>query len=58
MLYTGGDDGLVRRWHSAVLEPLGEPLAVHGASVRVLAAGRTDCLVSGDSAGQLCIWQV
>lgn len=38
------------------LPPAGEPLQAHEANVRVLAAGSTECLVSGDSDGTLCIW--
>eukprot|EP00891_Asterochloris_glomerata_P007760 jgi/Astpho2/7760/Aster-07599 len=53
MLYTGGDDKLVRRWELALLEaPDSSALFCHHYPVRVLAAGKHDTLVSGDSYGE------
>jgi pleiotropic regulator 1 len=58
-LYTGGDDKLVRRWHLGTLAiPEANALYGHNYAVRSLAAGKKDLLVSGDSAGELAIWQV
>lgn len=60
LLYTGGDDGLVRRWDPVDLSPLGSPLDGHsGAAVRVLASARAaggGCLVSGDATGHVAVW--
>jgi pleiotropic regulator 1 len=58
LLYTGGDDHLVRRWSLQLLAPVGEPLAVHGGSVKALAAGDKECVVSGDATGELAVWLV
>jgi len=58
VLYTGGDDHLVRRWNLQLLAPVGEPLAVHGGSVKALAAGEKECVVSGDATGELAVWLV
>jgi WD40 repeat protein len=57
-LYTGGDDALVRRWDVVELSPASEPLHVHGSSVRVLAAGSKDCLLSGDASGEVAVWSL
>jgi hypothetical protein len=56
LLYSGGDDNLVRRWDAALLSPVGEPLAVHLAAVRTLAAGKREVLVSGDASGEVAVW--
>ena len=59
LLYTGGDDGLVRVWDPVELGPAGPPLDGHGgAAVRVLAAGPPGggCLVSGDASGEVAVW--
>lgn len=58
VLYTGGDDMLVRRWSPATLEPVRLPMYGHQSSVRVLAAGNQGCLVSGDANGEVCIWAI
>lgn len=57
-LYTGGDDQLVRRWQSGLLVPAAPPLFCHNHSVRALAAGGRDLLVSGDKGGELAVWKV
>ncbi|GIL63909.1 hypothetical protein Vafri_17918 [Volvox africanus] len=56
VVFTGGDDKLVRAWHQD-LSPIGAPLEGHGASVRVLSAGHRALLVSGDADGDVCIWE-
>ncbi len=48
---------LIRAW-DPLLSPIGQPLDSHASSVRVLAAGRTGLLVSGDAEGDVCIWEV
>lgn len=58
VLYSGGDDMLIRRWEPASLEPLRAPIYGHQSSVRVLAAGSGGCLVSGDAVGEVCIWNM
>jgi WD40 repeat protein len=58
VLYSGGDDGLVRRWDARLLSPAGEPLAVHGAAVKALAVGDKEVLVSGDASGEVAVWLV
>lgn len=58
-LYTGGDDKLVRRWQLGSLVPSeSEALFCHNYNVRSLSAGQRDILVSGDSSGEIAIWQV
>ncbi|DBA82342.1 hypothetical protein WJX79_008773 [Trebouxia sp. C0005] len=58
-LYTGGDDKLVRRWRLGSLMPAeADTLFCHNYNVRSLSAGRRDLLVSGDSSGEIAIWQV
>lgn len=58
-LYTGGDDKLVRRWKLGSLVPSeADALHCHNYNVRSLSAGRQDLLVSGDSSGEIAIWQV
>ncbi|EFJ41205.1 hypothetical protein VOLCADRAFT_98872 [Volvox carteri f. nagariensis] len=56
VVFTGGDDKLVRAWDRD-LNPVGNPLEGHAASVRVLSAGRRALLVSGDAEGDVCIWE-
>lgn len=58
VLYTGGNDKLVRRWSPGVLEPAASPLFCHSHSVRTLSAGRRDLLLSGDSSGEIALWKV
>lgn len=58
LLYTGGDDHMVRRWDPRVLQPVGGPLAVHTGSVKALAAGSKECVVSGDATGEVAVWNV
>lgn len=63
VIYTGGDDKLVRRWHSGVkpeglLAEAAGPLYCHHAPVRTLAAGAEHTLVSGDKRGDVAIWRV
>jgi len=55
---AGGDDTLIRRWEPLQLTSSSAPLELHTSSVRVLAAGATDCLVSGDAAGELAVWSL
>lgn len=57
-LYTGGEDQLIRQWQPAVLEEKGVPVGGHDSPVRVLAAGARDCLISGDSNGEVILWSV
>ena len=58
---------LVRRWELALLEAPDcsvleatdcSALFCHHYPVRVLAAGKHDTLVSGDSSGELAVWTV
>lgn len=50
---------LVRRWELALLEaPDSSALFCHHYPVRVLAAGKHDTLVSGDSYGEVAVWTV
>eukprot|EP00879_Flechtneria_rotunda_P003538 GHRR01003772.1.p3 GENE.GHRR01003772.1~~GHRR01003772.1.p3 ORF type:complete len:108 (+),score=45.95 GHRR01003772.1:1219-1542(+) len=58
VLYSGGDDKLVRRWDARLLVSLGEPLQVHQAGVKALAVGQNELLVSGDAAGEVAVWTV
>ncbi|CAL5222253.1 g4589 [Coccomyxa viridis] len=58
-LYTGGDDKLVRRWRLGTLSPPpNNALYCHNYSVRALAAGPTDTLVSGDQSGEVAFWRI
>ncbi|KAK9835374.1 hypothetical protein WJX81_005503 [Elliptochloris bilobata] len=58
-LYTGGDDKLVQRWRLGSLAPArAGALHCHNHSVRTLAAGPCETLVSGDAAGGLALWTV
>jgi hypothetical protein len=63
VLYSGGDDGLVRRWDVRLLVPAGEPLQVHTAgaapaAIKALAVGETELLVAGDADGEVAAWLV
>lgn len=58
LLYSGGDDQLVRCWDARLLTAVGEPLQVHNAAVKALAAGDTELLVSGDANGEIALWCV
>ncbi|KAL4420306.1 hypothetical protein ABPG77_001396 [Micractinium sp. CCAP 211/92] len=58
LLYTGGDDKLVRRWEPTLLQPAAPPLLCHNHSVRSLAAGGHELLVSGDKGGEVAVWKV
>ncbi|EIE23228.1 WD40 repeat-like protein [Coccomyxa subellipsoidea C-169] len=58
-LYTGGDDKLVRRWRLGSLNPApSNALFCHNYSVRALAAGSTETLVSGDQSGEIAFWRI
>ncbi len=48
----------MRRWDPALLEPAAPPLFAHNHSVRAVAAGGRDLVVSGDKAGELAVWKV
>ncbi|GAX78546.1 hypothetical protein CEUSTIGMA_g5986.t1 [Chlamydomonas eustigma] len=60
VLYTGGDDHMIRAWTLKTLQPQSgfEPLQVHNSPVRTLAAGASELLVSGDSDGFLHFFRV
>lgn len=58
ILYSGGDDKLVRRWDARLLTPAGPPLQLHSAAVKALAVGERDLLLSGDAAGEVAVWSV
>lgn len=50
---------LVRRWKLGSLVPAdADALFCHNYNVRSLSAGKCDILVSGDSSGEIAIWQV
>ena len=50
---------LVRRWRLGTLcEPAHSALYCHNYSVRALAAGPIDTLVSGDSSGEVSFWRI
>lgn len=49
---------LVRRWNPALLEPAADPLYCHNNSVRALAAGPRQVVVSGDKGGEVAVWKV
>lgn len=56
ILYSAGDDGLVRRWDARLLTPAGDPLTVHHSAVKALAVGEHEVLVSGDASGEVAVW--
>lgn len=58
LLYTGGGDKLVRRWWPEVLLEAASPLYCHNQSVRALAAGTKELLVSADKGGEVAVWKV
>lgn len=58
VLYTGGDDGLVRRWNAKTLQASHSPLFCHSTPVRTLATGTVDTLVSGDASGFVTVWKI
>eukprot|EP00878_Enallax_costatus_P028878 GHUV01031230.1.p2 GENE.GHUV01031230.1~~GHUV01031230.1.p2 ORF type:complete len:206 (-),score=89.76 GHUV01031230.1:626-1243(-) len=58
ILYSGGDDKMVRRWDARLLTPIGAPLQVHNAAVKSVAVGDRDLLVSGDAGGEVAVWVV
>lgn len=58
LLYTGGDDALIRRWATSLLQPAAPPLHCHSHSVRSLAAGGRELVVSGDKGGEVAVWKV
>lgn len=49
---------LVRRWEPTLLQPAAAPLLCHHHSVRSLAAGSRELLVSGDKGGEVAVWRV
>ena len=49
---------LVRRWDPQLLLPAAGPLLCHHHSVRTLAAGGRELLVSGDKGGEVAVWKV
>lgn len=57
LLYTGGDDNLVRRWDARLLTAMG-PLHCHNHSVRVMASGNKEVLLSGDKSGEIAVWKI
>ncbi|KAL6784820.1 hypothetical protein ACKKBF_B03360 [Auxenochlorella protothecoides x Auxenochlorella symbiontica] len=58
LLYSGGDDKLLRRWVPSLLMPAAAALHCHHHSVRSIAAGSSELLVSGDKSGELAIWKL
>lgn len=50
---------LVRRWRLGSLSPPpNSALYCHNYSVRALATGPTDTLVSGDQSGEVAFWRI
>ena len=50
---------MVRRWRLGSLNPApNDALFCHSHSVRALAAGPVDTLVSGDQSGELAFWRI
>jgi pleiotropic regulator 1 len=58
LLYSGGDDHLVRRWSPGLLTQAAGPLYGHSHCVRALAAGPRELVVSGDKSGEVAVWKV
>ena len=71
VLYSGGGDCMVRRWSGRLmlLQEVAAPLHAHSHSVGVVAVGasstgpgeeggRKRVLVSGDTHGELAVWQI
>ena len=58
LLYTGGDDNLVRRWEPSLLQEAAAPLHAHNYPVRALAAGGGELVVSADKGGEVAVWKV
>jgi hypothetical protein len=56
VLFSAGDDGMVRRWDARLLAPVGEPLSVHHGAVKALAVGDKEVMVSGDASGEVAVW--
>lgn len=57
LVYTGGDDKLIRRWNRTDLEQY-DPLYCHNHSIRTLNAGKTELLMAGDAGGEVSLWRV
>lgn len=63
VIYTGGDDKLVRRWRAGIspkglLAEAAPPLYCHNAPVRAIAAGPRHSIVSGDKRGDVAVWRI
>lgn len=61
VLYSGGDDGCVRRWDVRLLSPAGDPLQATGsgaAAIKALAVGDAETLAVGDADGEVALWLV
>jgi WD40 repeat protein len=58
LLYSGGGDRCVRRWAPRSLLAAAPPLLAHSHSVRALAAGPRELVVSGDKGGEVAVWKV
>jgi WD40 repeat protein len=56
VLFSAGDDGLVRAWDARQLIPVGAPLAAHTAAVKALAVSGSRLLLSGDASGEIAVW--
>lgn len=57
LVYTGGDDKLIRRWNRTDLQQY-DPLYCHNHSIRTLNAGKTELLMAGDAGGEVSLWRV
>lgn len=58
LLYSGGEDKLIRRWSTAELQPVAEPVYGHQHPIKVLAAGGKELVLSADAGGEVCVWYV
>lgn len=58
LLHTGGDDGLINRWHPKTLAFYAYPLVSHRHPIRVLSMGKGHTLVSGDASGVISVWEL